>query len=142
MRLIGIVGMPGSGKTEMFFKSEKYAEFERFDDVLANQERNEQRICELIETDKSVLVSDIEFCDAEWREIFQRNIGKEIEWIFFENAPWKCAVNCLFRYFNGHDRPLQEEIRKICGIMHKTNRQRCKALIATAYAINAISGEF
>ena len=110
--------MPGSGKTELF-KSPEFASFEKFDDVLANRERNEQRIRELIQADKSVLVSDIEFCDAEWREIFQRNIGREIEWIYFENAPWKCAINCLFRFYNGHDRPLQEEITKINRLTRK-----------------------
>jgi dephospho-CoA kinase len=74
MKLVGIVGMPGSGKSELF-KSAEFADFEKFDDVLANKNANEQRIRELIKTGKSVLVSDIEFCDAEWREIFERNVG-------------------------------------------------------------------
>jgi len=66
MKLIGIVGMPGSGKSELF-KAAEFASFDKFDNVLANWEKNEQRIRELIQDRKSVLVSDIEFCNLEFR---------------------------------------------------------------------------
>lgn len=118
MKLVGIVGMPGSGKSELF-KSVEFVDFEKFDDVLANKEANEQRIREFIKSGNSVLVSDIEFCDAEWREIFERNVGRKFDWIFFENAPWKCAVNCLHRFYSGHERPFQEEVTKILRLTRK-----------------------
>lgn len=112
MKLLGIVGMPGSGKSELF-KSPEYANFEKIDDVLANRELNEPCVRELIHNNKSVLVSDIEFCNAHVREAFEKSIGSQFEWICFENNPWKCAVNCIYRLLSGHNRNIMEELVKI-----------------------------
>ncbi len=112
MKLVGIVGMPGSGKSELF-KSPEYADFERLDDVLANREQNERHIRALIQQQKSILVSDIEFCNKGVRDEFQQRIGAQLEWICFENAPWKCATNCIYRYITRRDREVLVELVKI-----------------------------
>jgi len=104
--------MPGSGKTTLF-ESAEYADYAKFDNVLAGWELKEQRIRELIHEDRSVLVSDIEFCNADIREKFQQRIGRQFDWICFENAPWKCATNCIYRYITQRDRDVLVELVKI-----------------------------
>jgi hypothetical protein len=112
VKLFGIVGMPGSGKSELF-KSSEFSGYEKFDDVLAKREANEELIKVLIHQRKSILVSDIEFCNDSTRNQFQMRIGSQFHWICFENAPWKCAVNCIYRFTTEQKREILVELIKI-----------------------------
>jgi hypothetical protein len=112
MKLVGIIGMPGCGKTELF-NSAEFDGFTKFDDALANREINERNIRSLIQGNGSILVSDIEFCNDSVRDEFQKRIGAQCDWICFENAPWKCAVNCIQRFTKHQNREILVELIKI-----------------------------
>ena len=112
MRLIGVIGLPGCGKTSFFLEKE-FEGFLKIDDIGIDWTSNEAKISAAIQNNQSVLVSDIEFCDAHKRAEFENHIGRQFEWICFENAPMKCAVNSLHRYYSGAARPHVEELEKI-----------------------------
>jgi hypothetical protein len=51
---------------------------------------------------------------AERRKTFENEIGTEVQWVFFENNPYQCAKNVLYRHFiEKQERHYGEEIRKI-----------------------------
>jgi hypothetical protein len=113
VKLIGVAGLPGSGKST-FFARPDFAKFFRCDNIGTNWRTNEEKVCQQLKNGKSAIVSDIEFCNAQKRDKFEMRMGRQVEWVFFENAPWKCALNCLFRYYvKKQNRPLHTEIRKI-----------------------------
>jgi len=118
IRLIGVVGLPGSGKST-FFNGMEYAGFIKKDDIGDSGKHgkdwqgNEEEIHSGIKNGPSAIASDIEFCNPYMRNAFEEHIGWRVEWVYFENAPWKCALNCLYRYYSGQNRPLHTEIRKI-----------------------------
>jgi hypothetical protein len=112
MQLIGIVGLPGSGKSTLF-EDPSFDRFLKIDDIGKNWPLNEQSIHDAIQQNRSVLVSDIEFCNSHARTEFEKRIGRQFVWICFENAPWKCAINSLHRVYTGAKRPLGEELVKI-----------------------------
>jgi hypothetical protein len=97
-KLIGVAGLPGSGKST-FFARPDFAEFFQRDDIGTNWRHNERRVCEELKNGKSAIVSDIEFCNEQKRNDFEKKMERKVEWVFFENAPWRCALNCLFRYY-------------------------------------------
>ena len=62
---------------------------------------------------QSIIVSDIVFCFAENRTLFENSVGNKFEWICFENAPVKCAINALHRFYLNGDRPIFKELQNI-----------------------------
>jgi hypothetical protein len=47
------------------------------------------------------------FCDPLQRITWENRIGKEVEWVGFENESWKCALNCLYGFlYEKQDRPI------------------------------------
>lgn len=111
--IIGIAGLPGSGKSRLMeqLKSEGYS---LHDDINANWDVNLPKAREEAQGGLKVAVSDIMFCEASFRERLMTEIGLPVQWICMENDRWQCAKNCLFRYaFEKPHRPLQREIELI-----------------------------
>ena len=63
---------------------------------------------------KNIVMADIMFCVERWRSRLERELSLPVQWIFFENNPWQCARNCLYRfmYQNPQER-LKFQIRAI-----------------------------
>lgn len=113
MAVIGIAGMPGSGKTRLLgaFRARGFV---RFDNINCDWNRNLPRTRTAARQGHDVAIADIVFCDAGWRERLEREIGTPVRWVFFENTPWRCAANCLYRaYWVRERRPVLSEMRKI-----------------------------
>lgn len=117
-KLIGVAGLPGSGKTTL---CEEYIGkgFECIDDF-----RKENGWCDNIckvkkwlSDGKDVVITDIEFCRSERRkEVEEAFDGQEVQWVFFENEPYKCALNVVCRKYEKEDcknRDVVEELNKI-----------------------------
>jgi hypothetical protein len=113
MEIVAIVGLPGSGKTRLIQEFEA-RDYQCFDDMNRNWEGSTARMLQLINEQRDIACSDIMFCTRFYRRRLKRTLGVPIHWIFFENSPWQCAKNCLYRQiFEERDRPLLEEIRMI-----------------------------
>jgi hypothetical protein len=98
MKVIGVAGMPGSGKSRIMRQFET-AGFHRFDDINVDWNSNIPRCKALMTEGKDVIVSDIMFCKSEWRAKLEQELGCAVHWIFFENNPYRCALNVLHRFF-------------------------------------------
>ena len=112
-QVLGIAGLPGSGKSRLMddLSSRGYS---RYDDINRNWGGNLPKARSEVRQGKRVAISDIMFCEEKWRKLLEQELGIAIQWIFFENNPWQCAKNCLFRFaYSKPTRPLQDEIQKI-----------------------------
>lgn len=113
MAVIAIAGLPGSGKTVLIKDLVQHG-YSSFDDINTDWCGRLPRARTEARTGRDLVVSDIMFCDESWRKRLETELGIAVQWIFFENNPWQCAKNSLFRFmFEKPDRPLQNEIRKI-----------------------------
>ncbi len=111
--IVAIAGMPGSGKSRLF---RQYAEegFLCVDDINKSWHANIARVRKSLDAGARVVVSDIEFCRIEMRKKLEADLGMAVTWVFFENNPYHCARNVLYRRFvEKRDRPWLEEIQKI-----------------------------
>ncbi len=112
-KVIGIAGLPGSGKSRLMdeLQSEGYS---RYNDINRDWNANLPKARAEVQQERCVAISDIMFCDQSWRQRLERELAARVQWIFFDNNPWQCAKNCLFRFaFQKSHRRLQEEIQKI-----------------------------
>lgn len=95
MKIIGIGGLPGSGKTYLGKKlAEKYG-YILFDDINIETVAN---LKHAIKNNKSVIITDPYFCFIQDRQCAEKtfktiNPTCEIEWILFENDPESCKSN-------------------------------------------------
>jgi hypothetical protein len=113
VEVVVIVGLPGSGKTDLIKEFEAQG-YQCFDDMNKNWQRSTLRMLRLISQQRAVACSDIMFCTRLYRQRLERTLRVPIRWIFFENNPWQCAKNSLYRhFFEKRDRPLLEEIKMI-----------------------------
>jgi RNase adaptor protein for sRNA GlmZ degradation len=116
MVVIGIAGLPGSGKSSLIRELEADA-YICYDDVNRDWKGNIPKARTEAQRGKNVAVSDIMFCEESWQRRLEEELGVPVQWIFFRNDLWQCAKNCLYRFmFEKRHRPLQEEIRKICEL--------------------------
>ncbi len=106
-KLIFVVGLPGSGKSEYVKKINKDNEFIILDDFKGNAILDKSdftfssRYCDLInylKANKNCIVIDIDFCKIISREeaeivINGWELGVKMEWMFFENNPKQCIAN-------------------------------------------------
>ncbi len=113
MAVIGIVGLPGSGKSGVMDELQKQG-YSRYNDINRDWNGSLPKARVEAQQGKNVAISDIMFCDESWRRRLDRELGLPVQWLFFENNPWQCAKNCLYRFmFEKPHRPLLDEIRKI-----------------------------
>ncbi len=113
MGVIGIAGLPGSGKSRLTKELQKQG-YSRYDDINGDWPGALPKARSEVQRGKNVVISDIMFCEEPWRKRLEIELGVPVKWIFFENNPWQCAKNSLYRFmFVKPQRPLQDEIRKI-----------------------------
>jgi adenylate kinase family enzyme len=101
MKLIIIIGLPGSGKTTYYEEKLKPLEFEFFDDFISSIVNGE--MMKMIKEGKTnICIADPRLCNY---EIFKRVIKlievyidkSKIQLILFENDKDKCLLNALKR---------------------------------------------
>lgn len=113
MQVIGVAGLPGSGKSRLMDELERQG-YRRFNDINRDWAGNLPSARAEARAGRRIAVADIKFCDATWRHRLEDELGLPVQWIFFANDPWQCAKNCLFRVmFEKPYRPLQREIERI-----------------------------
>jgi predicted ATPase len=113
MAVIGIAGLPGSGKSRLM---DEWAAkgYSRYDDINMDWDANMAKLRAEAAQGRDAVVSDVLFCDETWRQKLERELDSPVQWVFFENQPWRCAKNCLFRFmFEDPNRSLQEMIINI-----------------------------
>lgn len=98
MAVIAVAGLPGSGKSTLL-RSYSAQGFHSFDDFNSDEgwTRNSVETRRLSRLGRNVVLSDIEFCREETRRELERALRVEVEWIFFENNPYFCSLNCVYR---------------------------------------------
>jgi hypothetical protein len=113
VKIVGVVGLPGSGKSAWLSElREKGAHV--VDDIGKDWSVGLAEVRKSVSKGVRVAVSDIEFCDARRREAFERDVGSDVQWLYFANEPVQCVKNCIYRYENEDSRrPILEEIEKI-----------------------------
>jgi predicted ATPase len=113
MKVIGMAGLPGSGKSRLMDKYQLQG-FSRYNDINKNWLNNLSRVQAELQQGRNVAISDIVFCRASRREQLEKELGVSIQWIFFENNPWQCAQNCLYRFLSKKPyRPILRELWKL-----------------------------
>ena len=132
MAIVGIAGMSGSGKSTII---EDYGRrgFVILDDLGRNPnwKANAEQVKALAAAGRDIVVSDLLFCcetAEEAREIndtfpgrtaFEAWVGQKLDWIYFANDPWSCALNCLWRrMYEKPERSLDFEI----GLIERITR--------------------
>src|SRR4051812_40203654 len=98
MVVVAVAGMPGSGKSTLMNQYQQNG-YERFDDFNKDWGGNLSRLKAAVAQGKNAMLSDIEFCREDMRLKLERDLGSPVQWIFFENNPYQCAKNVLFRTF-------------------------------------------
>lgn len=101
--IIGLVGLPGSGKSTLIAKYKEKG-FACFDGIRANDgwHPNIVEASRLYLCGKDMLIADIDFCRQHRRTELQAAMPAPVRWIYFENNPLQCAANCIYRAM--HDR--------------------------------------
>jgi len=113
MAVIGIAGLPGSGKSRLIAELQQHG-YSAYDDIRIDWIGNLPNARSEARSGKNVAVSDIMFCSASWRGRLEQELCVPVQWIFFENSPWQCAKNCLYRFlFENPNRSIGKEIRMI-----------------------------
>lgn len=103
MKVICIVGLPGSGKTYLAnkIKSEDNS-FVIFDDISLHHKNDSLSLIDAIKNKRNVIIIDVNFCKKYVRDLAEIKIKSIddkafIEWIYFENNPDKCKINIKYR---------------------------------------------
>jgi hypothetical protein len=113
MHVLGVAGLPGSGKSRLMRKFSLIG-YDCYDDVNTDWETNLTQARKKAKQGIRVAASDILFCDILWRKSFENEIGGDVEWIFMANKPWRCIKNCFVRFvFEDCSRPLRNEVKNI-----------------------------
>lgn len=115
-QLVAIAGLPGSGKSTLV---REYAErgYVVFDDPGAEWDDNLVRIADELARGSRVVVAEIMFCTEEWRLRLENAVSAPVHWRWFENNPWQCGVNCLYRLMvQLDDRPLMDMLYRIAEL--------------------------
>jgi hypothetical protein len=128
-KLIVVVGMPGSGKSNHVQELKRRCPGICAHDYMQKSHGNSPRFTDsrlyadllgALREGKDSVIADIEFCDTlrrvEVEEIVSREVpGVEMEWHFFENDPIKCEANAGRRA----RKSFAEEKRKIWDLSRK-----------------------
>lgn len=110
MPVIVIVGLPGSGKSGLMDELERSG-YTLYENITQDWNGNLPRARSHAREGKNVAITDLMFCDESWRSRLERELGLPVQWIFFENNPWQCAKNCLYRcMFQQPDARLKSQV--------------------------------
>lgn len=95
MKIIAVIGLPGSGKSYYLDKFKNNPDYIIIDDP--------KNISEIpVDVDKNILIADCHLCRKEVLNSFKQVINKilpkhSIELVFFENNPNQCLKNVEYR---------------------------------------------
>lgn len=111
--VIIVVGMPGSGKSNYMshlISLPEYSEYKCFDNIFGWPDGTTRFQLEL-NNGKSILVSDIQFCNSSTLDKFVKSIPStvSVKYYYFSNNPEQCKKNAIAR--NGGS--LQHQLRFI-----------------------------
>ena len=113
MAIIGIAGLPGSGKSRLMDELHRHG-YRRFNDINRDWEANVAEARQAAQKGEDIAISDIMFCDESWRRTLEKELGLSVRWIYFANDAAQCIRNCEYRFtFEKQHRPLEDEIRMI-----------------------------
>ena len=116
LTVIGVAGLPGSGKSALLHELQGQG-YARIDDINRDWASGIASLRGMAQHEGRVAVCDIVFCDRYWRRRFEIELGVPVRWSCMENAPWRCAINCLCRFiFEERHRPVFRELKKICRL--------------------------
>src|SRR5688500_9530678 len=119
MKIVILVGLPGSGKTYLGAKMVQEDEVNRIylDDIsIIGLDKLKDAID--LYSWEYIIFSDVFMCRERDRigaeKWLKENAAKyELEWIFFENAPDKCFANVKRRNASGDHRKVEELIKDL-----------------------------
>jgi len=115
-QIVAIAGLPGSGKSTLV-RDYVARGYTAFDDPGATWDETLVHIAEAAQRGERVVVAEIMFCRAEWREQLEAALAQPVHWRWFRNDPWQCSVNCLFRLMVQLDeRPLMDMLFRIAEL--------------------------
>ena len=99
-RVVGIVGLPGSGKSSLQngFEENGYVVY---DDIFRDETQFKD-VKRNIANKDNVVMSDIQFTDIRIRKKVERQLGKKVDWIWFENNPEQAKKNSVYRQKTTH----------------------------------------
>jgi len=115
-QIIAIAGLPGSGKSTLVREYVAHG-YTAFDDPGATWEEIIVHLAEAAQRGDRLVVAEIMFCTAEWRNKLESAVGRPVHWRWFRNDPWQCSVNCLYRLMVQLDeRPLMDMLVRIAEL--------------------------
>jgi len=102
MKIIFIVGLPGSGKSYLGKKlAEQTNAIGYFDDLSVADKSVFERFKKLLfQKQGTIIVNDVYLCEPKHRESalnLIKEVNPKIQWIYFENNLEKCRRNVEFR---------------------------------------------
>jgi hypothetical protein len=110
MPVIVVVGLPGSGKSGLLDELARGG-YTLFEDITRDWNGDLPRARSHAREGRNVAITDLMFCYESWRSRLEHELALPVQWIFFENNPWQCAKNCLYRFmFQKPHRPLRFEV--------------------------------
>jgi predicted kinase len=108
--LTAVVGLPGAGKSTLLRQMrcsvaglciEDFHADAKGNSAAVEDSRQHHALVEAIRAGHDCVIADIAFCCPQRRHALQqrlsRDVGVEIRWVYFENAPDKCRRNILRR---------------------------------------------
>jgi tRNA uridine 5-carbamoylmethylation protein Kti12 len=121
--VIGIGGMPGSGKST--FLKHFREDIPRLDDFNNNWTTNLASALAFLAADKTVIITDVQFCDPAWRRKLEEQLAHPVQWIVFENNPLKACANALKRNRRNN---IANELRLIAELQFKHEPEPMKII--------------
>jgi hypothetical protein len=111
--ILGIAGLPGSGKTHLIASGLGHGRYV-LDDINNNWAEGVERARIALAGRQEIVVADIMFCHAGWRQRIAEELGLAVAWTFFSNDPIQCMRNCTHRIARGEGpRTIAHELRMI-----------------------------
>ena len=111
--VLGIAGLPGSGKTSLIATELGHGRH-ILDDINNDWTGGIAIARDVLATRRPLVISDIIFCDAVWRQRITQELNQAVAWTYFANDPVQCVRNCTLRIRDADSsRSIAYEIRMI-----------------------------